>query len=445
MTITQKDNLLAGHRHLDHLGRYCAILGLHLLAFGALFKVSWGNAALGFLLLAGLLGLATQPRAWHRQTLLILLLTYWIVLLASSLRARHLYPEEAGSITKAAWAASYRGPLSIVLVAWATHIAKPRIDVLLALLASGFALRIASKLDAATWQGLLSGHARATFGNAATLFGLWCAGCLVGLAAYAPCFLHGQKMRLARLGVWLGGLGFFAIGLVASGARLAWLATALVLLAMWWLSWSRRAAAPRAGAMASDRAGRLGILATVLVLGVVALSQHAGIMARLGESTQVIRQVLTTGQVPAQGHSSLQVRLHLSGWALRHIAAHPLLGHGPGAIAPLLAQDGFMNEAGKPYRHVHDSYLQLTLELGVVGLGLHVLMAIMILKALRLACIAPAQHLTLAAGLALYAMCSLGDEVLGSYHGGFVLALLAGLPCGVAWERLSLRMGTRHA
>ena len=442
MTITQKNNLRAGQRLLDHLGRYGAILGLHLLAFGALFKVSWGNAALGFLLLAALVGLATHPRAWCRQKWLILLLTYWMVVLASSLRAHHLYPEEVETITQAAWAASYRGALSIVLVAWAVHIAKPRLDVLLGLLASGFALRIASQLDATTWQELLSGQARATFGNAATLFGLWCGGCLVGLAAHAPCFLGSQKMRLARLGVWLGGLCFFAAGLVASGARLAWLATALVLLAMWW---HRPAAAYTPGAMASGRAGRLGVLAAVLILGAVALSQHTGVRARLGESAQVIRQLLTTGQIPTQGHSSLQIRLRLTSWALRHIAEHPIVGHGPGTIAPLLAQDGFMDEAGKPYRHVHNSTLQLALELGVLGLALYVLMAIWILQALRQADIPPPQRLTLEAGLTLYALCSLGDEVLASYHGGFVLALLAGLPYGVTWERFALHTGTTHA
>lgn len=433
---------LPWRQHADRLDRGCAVLGLHLLAFGALYKVSWGNAALGFLLLAALAGLVTQPKAWHRQALVVLLLGYWLALLASNLQARHLYPHETGSITKAAWAASYRGPLMIVLVAWAAHVARPRVALLLALLAGGFALRILSRMDAVTWHGLLSGHARATFGNAATLFGLWCGGCLVGLAAHAPCFLHGQKFRYARLLVWLVALGFFAAGLVASGARLAWLATAGVLLAM---AWPRRALGRKPDLAPQARAGRLGILTAALILGAVAASQHASIALRLEESSQVVRQMFTEGRLPDQGRSSLQVRLRLTGWALHQLTEHPLLGHGPGTIAPLLAQDGFMDEAGKPYRHVHNSYLQLALELGVAGLVLYVALAVVAARALQRADLAQPQRLALAAGLVLYALCALGDEVLASYHGGFVFALLAGLPCGAAWERLSLKMGTTHA
>ena len=433
---------LPWRQHLERLGQGCASLGLYLLAFGALYKVSWGNAALGFLLLAALAGLVTQPRAWRRQFLVILLLGYWLALVASSLQARHLHPHEVRLISKAAWAASYRGPLMIVLVAWATHVARPKVAVLLALLAGGFALRILTRLDAETWHGLLFGHARATFGNAATLFGLWCGGCLVGLAAHAPCFWHGQKLRHAWVLLWLVGLVFFAAGLVASGARLAWLATTGVLLAM---AWPRRTMSHEPDMAPQARAGRLGIVITVLVLGVVALSQRAGIALRLEESSQVIRQVLTEGRLPDQGRSSLQIRLRLTGWAWRHIGQHPVLGHGPGTMAPLLESDGFKDEAGKPYRHVHDSYLQLALELGVVGLGLYALLAVVVVRALQRAPLAQPQRTTLAAGLVLYALCALGDEVLASYHGGFVLALLAGLPCGATWERLSLQIGTTHA
>jgi O-antigen ligase len=433
---------LAWRRHLERLGHGCAKLGLYLLAFGALFKVSWGNAALGFLLLAALAGLVTQPKAWHRQLLVILLLGYWLALVASCLQARHFYPHESRLISKASWAASYRGPLMIVLVAWAAHIARPKMAVLLALLAGGFALRILTRLDAVTWHGLLSGHARATFGNAATLFGLWCGGCLVGLAAHAPYLWHGQKMRHVRMVIWLVGLVFFAAGLVASGARLAWLATALVLLAM---AWPRRTMGRKLDMAPQARVGRLGILITVLVLSVVALSQRAGIALRLEESSQVIRQAITQGTVPQQGRSSLQIRLRLTGWALHHLGDHPVLGHGPGTIPPLLENDGFKDEAGKPYRHEHDSYLQLALEQGVVGLGLYALLAMVVVRALQRAPLAQPQRTTLAAGLALYALCALGDEVLASYHGGFVLALLAGLPCGATWERLSVQIGTTHA
>jgi O-antigen ligase len=433
---------LPWRQHLERLGQGCTSLGLYLLAFGALYKVSWGNAALGFLLLAALAGLVTQPKAWRRQALVILLLGYWLALVVSSLQARHLYPHEVRLISKAGWAASYRGPLMIVLVAWAAHVARPKMAVLLALLAGGFALRILTRMDAVTWHGLLSGHARATFGNAATLFGLWCGGCLVGLAAHAPYLWHGQKLRHARVLLWLLGLVFFAAGLVASGARLAWLATAGVLLA---LAWSRRALGRKPSQTSQDQAGRLGIVVTALVLGMMALSQHASIALRLKESSQVIRQVITEGRLPDQGQSSLQVRLHLTAWALHHLGEHPVLGHGPGTMAPLLAQDGFKDEAGKPYRHVHNSYLQLALEQGVVALGLYAMLAVVVARALQRAAFTQPQHTTLAAGLILYALCALGDEVLASYHGGFVLALLAGLPCGATWERLSVQIGTTHA
>jgi len=162
------------------------------------------------------------------------------------------------------------------------------------------------------------------------------------LAGVLTIVLVGALPRLATAGRQLAWAGpAWAIGLVALGVtyvRGAWIGFAL----------------GAAGALALLRRDRLVLAAGVAVV-VVALAVP-GVSHRLGQITL--------------DDATTRDRLAMLSGGLRMIRDHPLLGVGPGQVKHVYPVYAPPEAIRRSTSHLHNSPLQITVERGVIGLGL---------------------------------------------------------------------------
>ncbi len=144
------------------------------------------------------------------------------------------------------------------------------------------------------------------------------------------------------------------------------------------------------------RRGRLGArstagLVTLQGLGVLATGSRLALLLTLAAVVVVAGQRRTRAGVLAASAVALPVvallvqrfatssteRLRLWAEAVSQIADHPVTGRGPTPV--LLAA----SLGGKPTTHAHDEVLQLGLEYGLVGLALALVVAVLVVSALR--------------------------------------------------------------
>ena len=191
-------------------------------------------------------------------------------------------------------------------------------------------------------------------------------------AEFAVCTLPFGALLLARarkpwqVGGLAVSLGFVVTALLMTGTRSALVATALLLVVLAIAAWRCRQQLALAQWPASVRALALaGLFGTVLVLGNV----PGGNPEIVGEGygTTPIARGLHRAQSITPGDHSLGLRMEMWRATLRAIAAHPLEGLGAGAWEneiPRYEDGGAQIETDY---YVHNEFLQLVAEDGVVG------------------------------------------------------------------------------
>lgn len=187
------------------------------------------------------------------------------------------------------------------------------------------------------------------------------------------------RLRWWALLPWTFATLVVAEGVVLSQARGSWLSLVLVTLigvGVWWLRQRRRGGAlPRAKIAA--------VLAALLLL--IGLNSNE-IVDRLNEERAVVDQLLE-GELLTDEITSLTLRWHALVLGLERWQERPWFGWGPGASRPLMADS---NEPGLLYpepdgsvlKHLHNSYLELMVQLGLIGLGLWLAVAVLLLLGL---------------------------------------------------------------
>lgn len=359
----------------QQLSDWIGFSGLVLFSGFALLSVSGAYLGLGLMLLA----LLITPGAWaelRRQPLVWLSLLCLAYIGARALMAiNDAPPPLRGSIAQEGlnW-----GLLCLFfLPAWWMKGSPQRVLLALGLMLAGFLLGALLALDSATLRHILHGGRSGLHFGKPIIFGFHCAVGLLGMVALIQALRAGEHLHSApRRLRWLwmafasAALLLFLQGLILSQSRGVWLAFVPALALTWFLSRDRSRQAPiehrRRSALIA------GALMLVILLPTLALHWHS-IGARLAFEQRELGVVLTQGLDEAPLTSSTY-RLHLWRFGLHSWLERPLLGHGPGSSQILVDQAKRTEltnpESGLAYDHLHNAYLELLNQLGLVGLAL---------------------------------------------------------------------------
>lgn len=393
---------------------------LLLLAFAISPSKAAGNLLLVGLLLAWLWRLPGEfPRVradgWGR-----LLLVYGLYLVFSVGWGAHWYPDGGwgGIGTHADVAFSlWMVPLSILVVGWAVA----RSGVALEHLRLAFLLGVAVAVVYPVLLGHVSLptvlHAQVRTGfamfNPNTL-GLYAAMGLLGLVLFPP--------RSRRSAVpWVGALVLMVVALIASHSRSGWLALALVLPGV--LLARRLYGRPSAGRRT------FAWTAAALALGAGLFAWHAPEVARSFAPDQPALHALFTWDFSHVPDSSFGQRLHMWRIGVERWLEHPWLGNGPGSAEYFLTRADI--ESIRTHPHMHNEPLDLLLGIGLLGFALtgafFVLLARILLRAVRAGTLELNMALFLAGGLGLYLVDALATFLMLRNQGLFFLALFGGM------------------
>lgn len=411
-----------------------AVSALYLFALGVFAAPALANVGLGLLVL----GAAARPR----HTLLALTgHPAWPALLALALvlavQAAVLAPSSGLSEADIAVLADLAKLILLVPVGLAVAGKSSRAGRALAL--AGLSLLLCMALHARPselWQALSEEHTRLGFGLPAIAFGLYAATALLGVFVLAPTCAgrFPASQRRALLVVAGAALALVGTGLLVCRSRGAWLALALTLppCALW--AW-RREAVPRPA---------LAGLGAVLVAGL--LLNGEALARRLADDGATYRALVGLCDVPAAGTrselaalpaDSVGLRLRLSGLALERWRERPWFGHGPDAGRQIIVQADDPELAAMA--HLHNTYLELLVRFGVVGLagfgavlaglgaGLH--------RAARAGTLPPQLGMFLTGTLAITLVWSAFDFRLLTQDFRFHIVLLAGIAFGLGLPR----------
>jgi O-antigen ligase len=261
-----------------------------------------------------------------------------------------------------------------------------RLPLLLLLALIGLAGGMLLRLD---WDLLLSDAGqfidkRAGFGFGAIAFGLYGGTALLGLILLRrDCWLDAAgRPRWWRLLLWSGATALVLQGLVMTKSRGAWLAFAVALALGLLLQWRRRAGVPTHGGGARGSRAAAVILAGVLAALAVANAVRIG--DRVAETLESAR-AMAAAEPAADEDSSMRLRWHAQLIGIDAVAARPWLGWGAGTAQALMGASNdpaVRYEDGGVLKHLHNSYLEAAVELGLPGLALFLAIQLGLLAAL---------------------------------------------------------------
>jgi O-antigen ligase len=355
------------------LAQYLGSSGLYLFAISGFINQGGVYAGLGLMLIGSLV---IADRAWgdlRREPAFPLAVIFTVYIVLRGVAAMQTWPDQpAAHFLAATWDLVAIGGLFTLLVGWWLGGDRRRIALVLQLAVLSLLLGVLKGIDWRHFVNSMVNRPLFGMGNGAGLFALIA---ITGLLIFrsSPLFAGGWQQR------WLSSLSVKAIitvlflvftaVFVLSQTRAAWFAALLVLPVVFVLMLRND------GGVQKKWVARFEIVAlAVLVLGV---SLGAGTIAkRLGDE-QTSMMLLFSGDLHSLPVSSVSYRVWLWQDALQRIAEHPMLGWGAGS-APLL-----IREVGVPgvLGHYHNLYLQLAVELGLVGVGLFALWLVLLVKA----------------------------------------------------------------
>lgn len=326
--------------------------------------------------------------------------------------------------------------LLLVPVAWVVAGRPQRARWMLALAAAGLLVQL---LLNAPWDDLAalhSSHRRVDFGFTSVAAGLYCAAGLLGVLVLVPASTpaaargRGKYVVVAAVAVVV-----LTAALLLSRSRGAWLALLLTLplcLSGGWLKRQRLRPVP----------ALLGLcMVAVVLVGVESVAR------RVVDDAPAYRALLETVQADDAAaaarawdgvpHNSVGLRLHLWRLAIDSWRQRPLLGHGLGVHDELIA--GSPDPGLRHLAHLHNTYLELAVRVGVVGLLLALAvpgsLALGLRRAARDGLQAPDLLRFLFGVLVLTAVWSLFDSRLFTQDFRLYAVLLGGIALGLALPR----------
>lgn len=278
-------------------------------------------------------------------------------------------PAPGDLVTRADAAFSWAQLVVFVPIAYAIGAREPLVLRLLLLAAVGLVLGTFWRTD---WAILLENpqgfmDTRPGFGFSALAYALYAGTALIGLVLLRNrCWYTaaGQRRGWALL-VWVAAAAMLAQAVLVTKARGSWLGlliVAAIATALWWRQQRRR----------RDSIAWPPIMAAAVALMLLIGFNAGEIVDRLGQEADAARQLLQ-GEAPTAQVTSISLRWHAQRFGFEQWLERPWLGWGPGASGPLIAgsgEVGLWNPVDGLLKHLHNSYLELLIQLGVIGLAL---------------------------------------------------------------------------
>ena len=368
---------------LNRVSRRLQLWTLYLLAASLFLAPGAVSAALALTWIGFVLALAGQ-RALPTHAAVWLTAVFAIYCLVRAPFA-HFGPAGPG----AAWSAAldWIQLLVFVPVAYALRGDQRLLLRLLLLAVTGLLLGTLWRLD---WDMLLADPlgflgSRPGFGFPTIAYALYSGSALLGLILLRERFWHDSSGRatVPRMTLWLLLLLLLAEGFLITQSRGAWIALAMTGVIGIVSAWRGPMRLP------ASRSRGAAVVLTVAALLLVTTVNAPRITDRLAAEADVAR-ALAEGEVDYRQASSLSLRWHAQVFGLRQWLARPWLGWGPGASQPLMQASGdpaLRDVDGSVLRHLHNTYLEVLVQLGVVGLallgGLYLLLIAVLRRAVR--------------------------------------------------------------
>ncbi len=375
--------------------------------FDGQLKPEYG-AALALLALSGMGGAPWRELARHPFTWCVL--AFFAYAFVQSGWAAHVRPDISYRKQLQEIAEPLRiGVFTCIAGAWLAR--EPRwLPRLLWLMAAGFALAVALQLPWDRLDAIVLGAERLRLNYAENVVGMHAGLALAIVVALAPSAIrgsHGRRRRLVIAGCTLVTIAALA-ALLVSQSRGAWLAVALVGLIT--------AAFSARGVYALIRqvslAGRIAAIVLAAALAAAAVPLATQRMQQPGEDVLTSALNGDYDEIPRRGTG---LRLHFYRLACQRLGDQPLLGWGLASLSPMLAEQGLSRELHVRHTHLHSTYLDVLMGLGLIGAalmatGLFILLRDA-LRARRAGCIDSARLRTMLAALGVVLICNAFDSM----------------------------------
>ncbi len=356
--------------------------GLYLFSFFA-FLGQVGSAVGLFLMLIAITGSFREVRReLSRDPAFWMACAFILYLIVNAYLAANEFPRTATEQWKGArnW-----GRLVVFLVlAWWMRGDPKRIywSFLLALL--GLFVHLVVSFDLSNIEiALRSG--RTGFAYSIMFAGILSGACLIAMLIFTPKILNSRSRPLSKLAIGLLWFAGFAILLqlqITAQSRGAWVATSLGLLL---------ASLVIVRHLDRKKLAIFGVMFSILVL--IAMQNSSTVEQRLTKDRATISAFLNGAQMEQIPFQSMGARLHLLHYGLKRWLERPLLGWGPGTeIEKHFSPQDFsepidrLQASNLPrFAHLHNGFLTILAQLGIVGAGLFGLLGIFVLRQLMAA------------------------------------------------------------
>ena len=368
-------------RGSDYLGD-AALYILCLSAFGAPALADVATA----LLVIAFLAAAPRARVLLREPVVLLALAGTAYGLVHTLVAGLLSPQHAGLYWEGL--TSWLKLLLFIPVAFFSRGEERKLDLLLLLLLAGLLFRILFRMD---WTTLIADpgeilNLRPGFGLPALAFALYSGAGLIGLATVGRRLLEGEPGSQTRNPLapafWAFAACILLLGLSLAAARSGWLALLVAMPVALWVSRGRQ---PPAEAQVETRRW-LKLAVGLTVAAVVVIGSQRTFERAAWELNALTASPPGPEQTPL---TSDRVRLNGLRFGVETWMERPWFGWGADASGHLLGSAdpaGLRFHDGARLEHLHNTYLEILVQFGAVGLFLVAALLLALAQGLRLAC-----------------------------------------------------------
>lgn len=428
--MESKHTAKAAARYLvcvDTAGR----LGLYVLALSLWMSTAGAYIGLSLLLVATLLD-AEKTVALLSDPMLKIIGVFAAYLALHAAMA--IYAESLPLAVS--WRSSWRWlkPLVVfVLLAVWLEGDERRIGTVLVLAFAGLVAKMVFQIESAGFSAFLQG-ARSGLGFHPTFFGLYAATALLGLVVLAPrlrAFAHTRLSLVLGVVVWCVAFLVLLQGLIVSQTRNSWISVLVVYPLI--LAISRSTALGNTSIAPMRRAVPITLLTIAMALPVVA---HNGetIKQRALQETEALQAILRGDLSKVKSTGSIGLRVGIARYGVEKWSERPLLGWGPHASLGLITQSD--EPQLQALGHFHNTYLEVAIQLGILGAAFFVLLNLHLAKtlfqALRSRQMSRDYALYVIGGAGLLMISSLSDFGVPKRAWAFHIGLLAAIVHGYA-------------
>lgn len=342
-----------------------------LAAFGFMAPQGHAGATFGLLLLVGFA--LTEWRRFVRDVYRDGLFVVWSILsvyiMIRAIGAAIEFPATSHEQWEIAFRLARTG-FFVILVSWCLAADTKRVMWLMGAALAGFCIEVLVELDPGAFERILRGGERNMLG-AALPIGLAGAIAIVGLFVFLPrsIRLASQQRQIVRFSLYAAiAIGASLLGLVQiitqSRAVFGMLAILLPIIVAWHFL-------GRAG----GTHGRTSLTVTYgVVIGLIAVALMLigpRLVDKLENDYSRVAPYISSGGLEDMPESSLGWRIHLNVHGSDLWAKRPWIGWGPGTSSTRDLSDGYQLVDLSTRNHLHNTYLEIVVRLGLVGATLY--------------------------------------------------------------------------